>query len=76
MFKNAMQKKLRQHFYVTPKEGYGVDFDGVLIACDKGGDGYSVFTNVIAHPDGADPQEIKGEFYIMNGHVACSQLVP
>lgn len=75
MFKNAMQKKLRKRFYVTPKDGYGIDFDGILIACDKGEDGYSVFINVVVHPDQAEPEELKGEYYIMNGHVACSQLV-
>jgi hypothetical protein len=70
-----MQKKLRSRFYVTPKDGYGIDFDGVLIACDKGEAGYSVFVDVVAYPDQADAEKIKGEFYIMNGHVACSQLV-
>lgn len=75
MFKNSIQKKLRSRFYVTPKFGFGPDIEGILIASDKGESGYSVFTDVTAYPDEGNPEKIKGDLYVMNGHIACSQLV-
>lgn len=73
MFKNSLQKKLRSRFHVTPK--FGLDFSGVLIQCDKGEDGYSVFADVVAYPEQADPEPIKGDVYVRNSQVAYSQLV-
>jgi hypothetical protein len=74
MFKNSLQKKLRSRFYVTPK--FGIDFQGILIQCDKGEGGYSVFADVVAYPEESEPQPIKGELYIRNSEVAFTQLVP
>lgn len=74
MFKNSMQKKLRSRFHITPDTGF--DFEGILIQCDGGVDGYSVFADVIAYPEQAAPETIKGELYIRNSRVVFSQLVP
>lgn len=74
MFKNAMQKKLRQRFFVTPKEG--VHFSGVLIECDRDEDGFSVFTDVKVHVESQQPASAQGETYIRNSHIAYCQLVP
>jgi hypothetical protein len=73
MFKNSIQKKLRSRFFVTPKSG--IVFDGVLISSDRGEHGYSVFVDVVAYPDQANPERIKGELYILNANIAYSQLV-
>lgn len=73
MFKNAMQKKLRQRFYVTLKAG--IPFDGVLIHSDKGDDGHSVYADVVAYPEGDNAQQVKGELYVPNTNIAYSQLV-
>ena len=73
MFKNSLQKKLRARFYITPK--FGIEFDGVLIQCDKGEDGYSVFADVIAYPEESQPTPLKGDLYLRNGDIAFAQLV-
>ena len=73
MFKNSLQKKLRSRFYVTPKSG--LEFSGVLVKCDRGEDGYSVFVDAVAYPDNANPEPLAGEVYVLNAHIAYSQLV-
>ena len=73
MFRNAFQKKLSQRFFVTPKSG--VNFSGVLVKCDKGSDGHSVFADVKVHVEGRT-ESATGTLYIRNDNVAYCQELP
>lgn len=72
--KNALQKRLRQRFFVTPCSG--LNFSGVLIESDRSETGYEVYADVIAYPPDSNPEAVEGLTYIRHANVAYVQEVP
>jgi len=68
--KNLIQKRLRTRFHVTPR--VGVQFSGVLIAEDSQ---YAVFADVVAYPEGGNPERAEGDLYIRHANIAYVQTV-
>jgi hypothetical protein len=72
--KDALQKKLRQRFFVTPKSG--LNFTGILIECDRREDGLEVYADVQVYPPDSNPEPVEGTTYIRHHNVAYAQLLP
>ena len=66
---NAVRKKLRSTFYVTPLKGH--EFEGVLLSTDRE---YHVFGNVKVYATDM-PQSVDGDVYIERSNVAYMQLL-
>jgi hypothetical protein len=74
MFKNALQKRLRQRFFVTPTSG--LNFAGVLTECDRDEFGYEVYQDVVVYPPDSSPEPVEGVTFIRHRNVAYAQLLP
>ena len=74
MFKNAMQKRLRQRFFVTPKSG--LNFAGVLTEYDRDENGYAVYADCVVYPPDSTPEPVEGTTFIRHANVAYAQLLP
>lgn len=74
IFKNALRKRIRQRFFVTPRSG--LNFSGVLVEFDRSENGYEVYADVVAYPPDSNPEPAKGLTYIRHSNVAYVQEVP
>ena len=74
MFKDALQKRLRRRFFVTPKSG--LNFAGVLTEYDKGEFGYQVYSDVMVYPPDSNPEPVEGVTFIRHANVAYVQELP
>ena len=72
--KDAVERRLRQRFFVTPK--VGLNFAGVLTEYDKSEKGYQVYRDVVIYPPDSNPEPAEGETFIRHTNVACQQLLP
>lgn len=76
MFKNSIEKLVRQRLHVTVKAGYGYDFSGVLIRADRGRNGQYVFADVVAYPPDANAERLDGELYLDRVDALYVQTIP
>lgn len=74
LLKNALHKRVRQRFFVTPVDG--LNFDGVLVSFDRSENGYEVYDDVVVYLPDAAPEKVKGLTYIRHSNVAYVQELP